>query len=586
MNKFVRRLGGLVAFGLALPWALPAWSANTADVLVLYTQDARNSRNGQDIDARIASYISYSNQAYQNSQVDLQLRLVGKGLLNRDYRYVTEANLNSLRTDTEVLALRRQTGADLVVLLNLAQQVSGGYVCGIGYIPSGDSARGVFHQNAGSVAFSLVGVDCSLATFTHEIGHNMGLGHSQRQNSNGGVWHWGRGYGVDGMFSDIMAYPQSFGTRNQLQRLSNPRQTDCAGLACGVDRGRSDGADAAGNIAALVTQITAFMPTVTSVDTGAGPTAASQPCATPAVANNLIVNGSFASTQNWFDVFNSASLKREEVDSGCIKDVLTVADRTAYYSGAFQNISGKLQANTRYRLNAEFSVRGVDRATVRVALQHQSSTGTTYTYLSNASATTTEFSPYQQEFTLTNANVSGLMIYGPSAGVELLLDNVSLVPVTAQSGSTLTEAPAGSLRENFDGQAHGWGAFQGSRTAFAPHGDGYSLVTTQRGNRHAGPMLDVAGIFEADASYQLSVQARHHSADSELVQVWVYFEDDHGPHWVKVSEQIVPADQWQTLTGEFALDPAGAITHARLHVWGPAAGTDLEIDDLLVQPAD
>ena len=50
--------------------------SKTVDVLVLYSSSAQASRNGADINARIASYIAYANQAYASSGVDMQLRLV------------------------------------------------------------------------------------------------------------------------------------------------------------------------------------------------------------------------------------------------------------------------------------------------------------------------------------------------------------------------------------------------------------------------------------------------------------------------------------------------------------------------------
>ena len=47
----------------------------------------------------------------------------------------SDANLNTLRQNATVAQLRRQYGADVVSYLTLSQAVSGGSICGIGYIP-------------------------------------------------------------------------------------------------------------------------------------------------------------------------------------------------------------------------------------------------------------------------------------------------------------------------------------------------------------------------------------------------------------------------------------------------------------------
>ena len=421
-----------VTLAMALPWSMVA-SAATIDVLVLYTPEAQTTTNGQDMSARIASYIAYANRAYSNSDVDMQLRAVHSAQLEGNYTYVTEGNLDSLRTNTQVQALRRDVGADMVVLLNLAQEVQGGYVCGIGYVPPGDPNSGQFYSYASSAAYSLVAINCGLSTFAHELGHNMGLGHSYRQNSGGGIWNWARGYGVDGLFSTIMAYPQSFGTRNQLQQFANPRQTQCGGVACGVDASRSDGADAALNLNRLGTQLANFVPTVVEdindpIDEPSDPESPDEggvACAADLLPGSILANGDFARLDGWASGFGASRLDREVLSGSCAKDVLVIADRQANYGSALQLLSDGLARNARYRLKAELRVRGASRETVQFALVRQTNRGTSYTYLDPVSVTSSEFTAYQTEFTAPS-RVVGILIYGPAAGVDILVDNISL----------------------------------------------------------------------------------------------------------------------------------------------------------------
>lgn len=85
---------------------------------------------------------------------------------------------------------------------------------------------------------------CSLDTLGHEIGHNMGLAHSLEQGEEGTVFHYGRGYGVDDLFTTVMAYPQSFGNAVALPTYSSPELECLPKHPCGVDPELDSGADA------------------------------------------------------------------------------------------------------------------------------------------------------------------------------------------------------------------------------------------------------------------------------------------------------------------------------------------------------
>ncbi|MFW5824357.1 MAG: zinc-dependent metalloprotease family protein, partial [Marinobacter sp.] len=221
--------------GASLAMGSSLVAANQIDVLVFYTSDAASTNSGQDINARIVSYVEHANQAYRNSDVDIQLRLAGTEQVQGSYGSVDGNVLGRFRADSTVARLRQQYGADLVALISTPQQTAGGYVCGVGYQPGGNENTGRFYSNASAYSFSMTGVTCGYNTFVHELGHNMSLGHSHAQNNFGSVFPWGRGHGVSGLFSTVMAYPQSYGTRNHLAQFSSPDQDRCEGQPCGSD---------------------------------------------------------------------------------------------------------------------------------------------------------------------------------------------------------------------------------------------------------------------------------------------------------------------------------------------------------------
>ncbi|WP_044403153.1 zinc-dependent metalloprotease family protein, partial [Pseudomonas sp. FeS53a] len=259
-------IGALLAVAVQ---AAHAAEPRTVDILVLYTKDAQALPNGRDMDARIASYIEYANNAYKKSNVNLRLRLVHRQLLDwASYPTVSSRDLAAFAADSRVQQLRETYGADMVHLIGRTQDGQGYGVCGIGYVLSGQKNSGTFNSGSANSAYAITGVDCSLSTMAHEIGHNMGLRHSYEQDQTEGYyqsdWHqgtfeWSRGYGVQGQFSTIMGYPHVFNARVQAPLFSSPRVVDstCANQACGQE----NHADAARALNAMAAQIAALRAT-------------------------------------------------------------------------------------------------------------------------------------------------------------------------------------------------------------------------------------------------------------------------------------------------------------------------------------
>ena len=156
----------------------PAAEISEIDIAVFYTPAARSQFGGsEEIEAAIGLWIAEANQAYVDGGVNQQLVLAAL----QEVQY-TEAGRSRHESLThlsgtsdghmdEVHAVRNQVGADLVHLV--AVKTDG---CGIAERP------GVF------------GITCDDAlTFSHEVGHNMGLSHD-RYVTNGGQLPYSYGY--------------------------------------------------------------------------------------------------------------------------------------------------------------------------------------------------------------------------------------------------------------------------------------------------------------------------------------------------------------------------------------------------------
>lgn len=260
-----------IKFALILSLCSTGASARlvTVDVLGVYSNHV--SALVADPEARFVSYIAYANRALENSRANYRYRLVHlteHSWPNDDSLGSTQ--LSSLRSDATVQNLRTRYGADMVA--GLVPQ--SGNLCGIGYVPFGNKATYKFPSYMKAYAVSLSGHNCGGRTLAHEMGHNMGLGHSPIQGSLGGLADWGRGWGVADRFVTIMAYSSAYGLRSgsgRLQIHSSPYLVSCFGLPCGKSYVYADGADARRALILAAPQVAAWYPTRV-LDSGTGVT--------------------------------------------------------------------------------------------------------------------------------------------------------------------------------------------------------------------------------------------------------------------------------------------------------------------------
>lgn len=170
------------------------------DMLVAYTPNAKTAAGGTDaIVALIKTGIANTNQAFANSGVSLSVRLVGVLAMTQNESGDFSSDLSALQSKTDgkwdsVHAERTRLGADQVTLVG---NFSGSSVAGIGYVGASFSS-----------AFTVVKRSAfSQYTFSHELGHNIGLHHED-------------GYvNSSGEFRTIMAY----GSYPRIIRFSNPQ---------------------------------------------------------------------------------------------------------------------------------------------------------------------------------------------------------------------------------------------------------------------------------------------------------------------------------------------------------------------------
>lgn len=219
----------------ALATLLDAPSAQTIiDVLVLYDSDVENLYS--DVSARVNHLFYVSNTIYKDSGLNIAINV--KNILH--YNTTTSPALEEIANDEEVQAVRVQNKADMVLIYQ-ENKTDGFGLCGIAYRPESYDEEDHFE----SAMFSQVYANCPVDVTAHELGHNMGLGHSQLQDgSNLTPFSYGLGHGVDGKFATVMAYAFEFNTENQILKFSSPDYECVTGFPCGIAVGQSGEAHA------------------------------------------------------------------------------------------------------------------------------------------------------------------------------------------------------------------------------------------------------------------------------------------------------------------------------------------------------
>lgn len=226
--------------------ALALATAPVVDVFVGYSP-GMVTRYGSTAAAvtRINFLVATTNTAFQDSQVDASLRLVGTLQVNYSETATNSATLAALG-DTSGLGplqalrdARRSSGADMLAMVRPFLTPEHGN-CGLATL-NGSNLRPYTTAAAGGARAAVSdgtddnsGYYCGNTTFAHELGHNWGLVHDSANSSSPGPYAYTYGWRQsepDGGFYTLMAYGAS--GQSEAPYYSNPDIFLCKGQPCG-----------------------------------------------------------------------------------------------------------------------------------------------------------------------------------------------------------------------------------------------------------------------------------------------------------------------------------------------------------------
>ena len=222
------------------------------DVMVLYTDGLQTTR--------IDNLIATSNQAFKDSNVQIQLRLVHTQRVNYTNHNLNETALYDLSygqsSFSNIAALRETHGADLVSLVRQFD-ANAHQGCGLAWV-GGSGGRDFDSRESYSVVSD--GIDdfryCTDYTFAHELSHNLGSSHDRQNARYYGKFPYSFGLNIDNHHGTIMSYAAV-----ELGIFSNP-DINCLKQACGVDAEQPNAANNALSLNNSAAAIAAFMKTV------------------------------------------------------------------------------------------------------------------------------------------------------------------------------------------------------------------------------------------------------------------------------------------------------------------------------------
>ena len=297
-----------------------------------------------------------------------------------------------------------------------------------------------------------------------------------------------------------------------------------------------------------------------------------------AVGVNIVQNGDFESdASGWFSWAGTVGVTNSTSVTGL--QSLRVSDRPSNGPAA-TNLTAAVVPGTSYQVSVWVTVQGAAQANVNLTQKIACDGVANYSWLASPVAVQEgQWVELKGTLAVPGCNVTELLIYaeGPPAGVDLLLDNVSVrAPVVANALADGT----------FETGLGGWFTWSGTLAASnaLAHGGSQSAALTIRTSN--GPIArSLTALVAPNKRYAVSVWTSIGGAATANVNLTSKIQCQGASAtyaWV-ASPVAVTEGTWVKLSGTLIL-PDCPLEDVLVYAEGPAAGIDLYIDDAVLAP--
>ena len=295
---------------------------------------------------------------------------------------------------------------------------------------------------------------------------------------------------------------------------------------------------------------------------------------------NLIPNSAFeAGTDGWFGfgIPSVATGKREH--TGELS--LVAAGRTDTWQGPGTNVTGLVQAGWSYNASAFVSIRGAKTDTAKLSAKITcEGADPTFVNIATGAVQRREYTELAGVLQLPMCNLTEVLVYaeGPAAGVDLLIDDVSLRPLSEPLGPNIV------ANGTFESGVSGWIAWAGTLapSTVAHTGTG-SVIVTNRTDTWQGPVTELLPAATIGATYLIDGFARIEGAASATVNITVASTCDGSQTFTPVGTATANDAGFVEVTGSYLVPACNNLTQLSMYFEGPAAGVNLIVDDVTVR---
>ena len=220
---------------------------------------------------------------------------------------------------------------------------------------------------------------------------------------------------------------------------------------------------------------------------------------------------------------------------------------------------------------------------VGIGAQQDDGAGTGYYYVAYPAQVTnvwTRISGILRYDVTGTTTALSININGPPAGVDLWVDDVSLVQVSTAALENLLTNPG------FENGTNGWAA-RGNAVITASaqsHTENGAVVAANRTAVWEGIEQSVFGKTEDGKMYYAAGWVTTNLASPSSVSLTMEVNDASGPRYIRIATGTASSASWTWLSGTVMMPTTSGLTNVRIYFEGPPSGVEMRVDDCYFAP--